>query len=142
MKTIHRRMRMRITRKIQFVIGALLLCAFGWHRLGNLNAAPAFASLSVSQTVGSHTFTAKTQYVRIVSDGSSTCYFNLFTNVDTAANATTASAALKSGETIGFSLKRSTTDASVDSEGTGSWYRSISYICAGGQTATWRVYSK
>lgn len=103
---------------------------------------PAFKSLSVSDAVATHTFAAKTQTVTLVSDGASTCYYRLFTNQDTPAAATTAYSPIKSGETITYTIKRNTTDATTDSESGGTAYKTLSAICSTGQTATWRVYSK
>jgi hypothetical protein len=119
-----------------------------------LTAEPTFKSISVSQTVQSTELPEWTQSVLIVSDGASTCYFRLFTDVDTAGNATTSSGSIKSGESLGFTFvpKRTASPeypmGARDSQATGTagkvarYYKSISSICSSGQTATWRVWAQ
>ena len=123
---------------------------------GALFAEPYYVALSVTQTVQSQPLPAYTQTVTIVSDDDSgaTCHFRLFTNVDTPGDATVSNAPVDPGMTIEIpflSPKSPTTEHPSgvrDSESyspTGArarYYRSISAICAAGQTASWRVYAK
>lgn len=119
-----------------------------------LTAEPTFKSISVSQTVQSTVLPEWTQSILIVSDGPNTCYFRLFTDADVPGNATTNSGPIKSGEGFPFNFfqerARSVDYPSGirDSQSTGAtgrkarFYKSISSICATGQTATWRVWAQ
>jgi hypothetical protein len=78
----------------------------------------------------------------------------MFTDVDTPGDATVSSLPLKLNERIEFGFlppAQPTTEHPSgvrDSEsisatgGRARYYRSLSVICAAGQTATWRVYAK
>ena len=92
-------------------------------------------SLSVSQTVTSYSFPSGTKKVLVISDGASdACYYRLFHNAETSADATasaTTSVQIKSGESKSY--------PAPDPPGT-AW-RTISAICSSGQTATFRIES-
>lgn len=115
---------------------------------------PNYQGVTPSQTVGSIEFPLWTKSVTVISAaGSATCYLRLFTDIDTAGNATTASMPLAANESLGFTLLlcESTTssptcrDSETISRQTGAKatrYSSMSYICSTGQTATWRVIAK
>lgn len=117
---------------------------------------PYYVAVSVTQTVQSKTLPRYTQVVTIVSESTSanTCYYRLFTDVDTTGNATTASTPIKPGETIKIPrfVPASPTGEHPsgvrDSESfstagaRASYYKSLSAICDTGGTATWRVYAK
>jgi hypothetical protein len=113
---------------------------------------PRYQTVSASQTVGSIAFPNHTKFVRVVSDGPDQCYFRLFTDVDIPGNATTSSAPIKSGESLGFPIYQECGGAagatcrdseSYNADGRrAAYYKSLSYVCASTQSATWRVYSK
>jgi hypothetical protein len=117
-------------------------------------AEPTYQGISPSQTVGSISFPRWTRSVVVVSLSSSanTCYMRLFTDVDTAGNATTSNWPIAPGESFPFRLYPCDTSQDLqscrDSESINasgrraSYYSSLSYICSSGQSATWRVYSK
>lgn len=138
---------MRVKRVGVSILAAVLLAVV-------LQAEPTFIGISVTQNVQSKALPRYTQSVTIVSDGSSTCYFRLFTDVDTPGDATADSMPLKATEWLPFTLvvqRSGGVDYPTgvrDSEsfnGAGQrarYYKSISCICATGGTATWRVYAK
>ena len=86
-----------------------------------------YTEVSAIETAQSVTIAARS--VLIVNDGSNEIYFRLFRVGDTTGDATTASAQLKSGESINFASDSNS-------------YSSLSIICASGETATVRVYAE
>lgn len=100
-------------------------------------AEPGYVKVSATQVVTNTTLAAGTTDVIIFNDGANEVYYRLFTSGETAANATTSSAELKSGEKIRYTFKAGST-----LEVSGAYYKTLSLICAAGETATVRVYSK
>ncbi|MCU0294229.1 MAG: hypothetical protein MUF10_19965, partial [Thermoanaerobaculaceae bacterium] len=113
---------------------------------------PYYTTISATQTVQSKALPTWTQTVVLVSDGtSSSCYFRLFTDCETPANATTSNSQLKSGERLIYSFVNASSPSSTQPHGIrdlesycpdgtrARYYKSLSVICAAGQTATWRV---
>ena len=116
---------------------------------------PTFYSFSATDAAASHAFAKNTLAVTIVNDGPSTAYFRLFTDVDTAGAATTNYLPIKIHEGLPFSFFTARSPSPDfpqgvhDSQGfnatTGkraSYWKSISVICAGGETAVLRIYSQ
>jgi hypothetical protein len=107
-----------------------------------LLAEPAYFAASVSQTVGSHTFERGTQEVTILSDGPATCYYRLFTDADTTGNATTSNVPIKLNEVHPWRFTPGVGTEAYVGTTRARHYSSVSYICATGQTAAWRIVSK
>lgn len=98
-----------------------------------------YVSISATSTVTNTTLAAGTRSVTIVNDGTNSVYFRLFSSFDTAADATTSSAKLKSGESMSFTFAAG---SSGDSSLASGYYKVLSTICAATETATVRVYTK
>ena len=136
------------------LVALIALAALGILAPQDVESEPAWISVSATQTVQSVTLPAYAQNVTVISDGVDTCYFRLFTDVDTAGNATTSSMPLKMGESLQFDLIVAESPTTTFPEGRRSsesfnsagkrarYYKSMSVICATGKTATWRVYAK
>lgn len=111
-------------------------------------AEPVSASLSASQTVGSHSFARGTLYVTVANSGATnTCWFRLFSDADAAANATTAAPSISLAPAGWISFPEPTKGAGsyVGSGATlakASYWKSISYICSTGQTTTFTAISQ
>jgi hypothetical protein len=134
-------------------IRTLVLALVGALAVGTIQAKPRFTPVDVTQTVDSESFVADTKTVVIYSvSGSDTCFFELFTNVETAVDATLNSLPLEAGQALTFELRKcdASTDLATckDSETFNAQgrqargYVTLSHICDSGETATWRVYSK
>lgn len=137
-------------RRMLFVLSVALALTIG------VQAEPLFNQLSATQTAGTLEFPRHTKNVAIISDGSDTCYFRLFTDADTfveaEANPTGAGEEIPVQNNdqfiIAFFPQTLTGGAAQrDSESfangqRATYYRYLSYICAAGETATWRVISK
>jgi hypothetical protein len=100
-------------------------------------AEPTYTAVSATQAVTNTTLPEGTKTVLIVNDGANEIYYRLFTSGETSANATTASAQLKSGESISFTFTPGSTK-----EVSQAYYKTLSIICAAGETATVRIVSK
>jgi hypothetical protein len=137
-----------IRRVLTFALAVLALA-------GLMSAEPTFISVSATQTVQSVSLPRGTQEVTVISDGaSSTCYFRLFTDADTPGAATASSIQVKSGEGVGLTFMPAISSSGGYPAGVSSsesfgasgkratYYKSMSVICASGQTATWRVIAK
>ena len=122
---------MRGRYQVGALIVALALAGTAWGE-------PTYTKVSATQVVTNTTLPANTMSVSMVNDGANSAYYRLFTNGETAANAASAtSAELKVGESISFSLQPGST-----AEQPQSYYKTLSIICAAGETATVRVISK
>ena len=136
-----------LRRTVLLALVALAASSLAW-------AEPTHIAVSASQTVQSKELPEWTQSVAIISDSGSTCYFRLFTDADTPGNATTSSLPLAVGDhpTFGFLTYREAGQGYPrgvrDSQSVGAsgriarYYKSISIICASGQTAVWRIYAQ
>ncbi len=133
----------------------ILGLAIGVMIIGSvISSEPYYIAVAVTDTVQSNALPRFTQTVRIVSDGADTCFFRLFTDVDTTGNAAITSAPIHSGESLGFMLLPAASPTTEhpsgvrDSESFSAagararYYKSLSAVCDTGDTATWRIYSK
>lgn len=111
------------------VLALALVCQLG--------AEPTYTKVSATQTVTNTTLPASTKTVVLINDGTNEVYWRLFTSGETAANATTSSAELKSGESIALTFQPGSTQEQPQ-----AYYKTLSIICAAGETATVRVISK
>lgn len=128
---------MKRLRSLALLLGLVLVAG---QAVGEVAA----KSLSVSQTVTSYTFPARTKVVLVISDGASTCFYRLFSNTDTPADATasaTGNLQIKTGESKVYDLNKQSTDVASSSLGAATAWKSISAICDTGQTATFRIES-
>lgn len=117
-------------RSLALLAALALLC-------GPALAEPTYTKIAATQAVTNTTLPAGTLSVTLINDGANEVYFRLFTSGETPANATTSYAELKSGESMSFSFQPGST-----SEQPQAYYKTLSTICAAGETATVRVISK
>lgn len=97
-----------------------------------------YNKVSASQTVSNVTLTANTKTILLINDGANEIYYDLYNDSETPADATTSSKELKSGETISFTFQPNSSSGLPG----GSYYKTLSIICAAGETATVRVVAK
>lgn len=121
---------MRRRYQVGALIVALALSGTAWGE-------PTYTKVSATAVVTNTTLPAGTKSVTIINDGANEVYHRLFTSGETAADATTASAEIKSGESVTYSFEPGST-----SEVQGAYYKTLSVICAAAETATVRVISK
>lgn len=132
-------MRNRIRRTAAFVV--LVLVVLGLSPLAH--ARVLWTSASVSQVVGSKTFPAHTLEVTIVaSTTSNTCFYELVTDADTPVTATTASLPIAANESHAFKFTPGQGTEGFVGNVKATRYKTLSFICSTGQTATWRVIYK
>lgn len=117
---------------------ALALAVPGW---------PEPKQLTVNATQTSDTWSLPSSVRSVVvhsNTGNDTCRFRLFTNRDTQGAATMADPSIEifAGESLEFSIRRSTTEIGGDTEAGASGYTAISAICGSGDTGTLRVFYK
>lgn len=120
-------------KKLLAALAALsVLAAPAWAADGLL-----YTKVSASQVVTNTTLPSLTQEVLLINDGANEVYFDLYGNKATPADATTSSKEIKPGESLTFHFE------GQESGTTGNtYYKTLSVICAAGETATVRVISK
>lgn len=114
------------------LVAALALLVVPWAQ-----GEPTYTKVSATQVVTNTTLPENTKTVLLVNDGANEVYYRLFTSGETAADATTSSAELKSGESVSFIFQPGSTKEQPQ-----AYYKTLSLICAAGETATVRVVSK
>jgi hypothetical protein len=97
-----------------------------------------YIKVSATATVTNTTLPAHTKTVLMINDGTNEVYFSLYNDAETPADATTSSKELKSGESLTFVFSPN----SAESAAGGTYYKTLSIICAAAETATVRVFSK
>lgn len=110
------------------VLALALVCQLG--------AEPTYTKVSATQVVTNTTLPENTKTVVLINDGANEVYWRLFTSGETAADATTSSAELKSGESISLTYQPGSTDKAA------GYYKTLSLICAAGESATVRLVTK
>lgn len=98
-------------------LGLVLLAAAAWAELGYRTF--------VATSAGAQTFTINSGTLVVINDGASEVYVRIFWSGETAADATSSNAEIKSGESFTFSKEN---------------VSQISAICATGETATIRLF--
>ena len=107
---------------------------------------PRYTEISATQVVQSKTLPTNTLSVVVINDGPNTAYFRLFTDCDTAGNASTNAVTVNSipisaDEVLPLQLMVGRGSEAYGSSCRAKYYKSISVICAAGQTAGLRVIS-
>ena len=119
-------------RILALALGLALLVGTGWAA-----DLVAYLKVSATQTVTNSTLASGTQTVVLVNDGANEVYFELFGDQQTPADATTSSKELKANESLSFHFEGQQFGTLGN-----KYFKTLSIICAAGETATVRVYSQ